>query len=138
MFTRQTMLILVGTLVLLSGCSAKRVQTKHGDPAAMGQEIPLSVGEVIRLESRSTIDAGAFEAVIDQAGDISFLLGIKVRVVGLTPTAATIEVRKTFQPRYFRHWDYEVVRVQPNDSVERGQSTRLKRNQTSSADGPGG
>ncbi len=123
---RQAMLILVWTLALFSGCAAKRVQTTRGDPTATGQEIPLSVGEVIRLESRSTIDAGAFEAVIDQAGDICFLLGIKVRVVGLTPTAATIEVRKTFQPRYFNHWDFEVVRVQPDDSVERGQSTRLK------------
>ncbi len=109
---RHAITILAGALVLFSGCTATKSQQRA--PVATEQK-KLLPGETIRLESKATIDAGSPEATIDAAGDVCFLLGVKTHVGGLTPAEATVAVQKTYQPKYFRNWDFEIIRVQQKD-----------------------
>ena len=134
--TRHAIIILAGALVLFPGCTATRTQSQQRAPVA-AEQAKLLPGETIRLESKATIDAGSREASIDAAGDVCFLLGVKVHVGGLTPAEATVAVQKTYQPKYFRNWDFEVIRVQRDGSANRSQPVGPETNRTLSAAGSG-
>ena len=132
--TRHAIIMLAGALVFFPGCTA--TQSQQRAPVA-AEQAKLWSGETIRLESKATIDAGSPEATIDAAGDACFLLGVKVHVGGLTPAEATVAVWKTYQPTYFRNWDLEVIRVQPDGAANRSQPVGPETNRTSSAAGSG-
>lgn len=116
--------VMAVTLLLLCGCATKREHSSQGPAVVSERALPLAPGETVRLVPTSIADPpDGLEARIDPEGDVCLLLGVKVHVAGLTPTEAAAAIQKAYQPRYFKYWDFALVRVQPGAPPSGGPAT---------------
>ena len=118
--TSASTAIVALAVLILAGCASQSPRSDGTLASGSKPALPLTPGEMIRLVPTSIADPpDGMVVLIDSAGDVSPLLGVRVHIAGLTPAEAAAAIQKAYQPRYFTHWDFTVTRVRHLSSPRR-------------------